>query len=86
MLSRQPRQTDEEPRRRGRAGWIVAVMVVVFVLYPLSTGPAMWLIHHGYVRNTPDGPAGIFYLPIKWLARMSPQFASVLSWYFDLWE
>ena len=50
MLSRQHRQTDEEPRRGSRAAWIgVAVLVFVFVLYPLSMGPALaWGCRNGY--------------------------------------
>ena len=60
------RQTDEEPRRRGRAAaWIVSMLVVVFVLYPLSVGPATFL-----VQRYPNSPSAAitcyvaFYEPL----------------------
>jgi len=34
-------------RRERRAKWTLAAgLVVVFVLYPLSAGPATWILHH----------------------------------------
>ena len=60
MLSRQPRQADEEPRRNIRSTWIVAVLVIVFVLYPLSIGPMNVLV----IRYGVSHRVFIAYLPL----------------------
>ena len=81
MLSR--RQTDEEPRRRSRATWIVAVLVVVFVLYLLSAGPMLFLNRHGYIS---DGAVTTAYRPIIYLIDGFPTIKSWVRNYLALWK
>jgi hypothetical protein len=35
---------SEEPKKRRSWGWIGWVLLAVFVLYPLSFGPACWVL------------------------------------------
>ena len=64
-------ETKDKPRPRSRARWIVAVLVIVFVLYPLSSGPvlatAFWLREATRI----DAFYGVMwvYLPILKLPR-----------------
>jgi len=56
---------------------LVALVVGVALLYPLSVGPAMQrgLSTGGYA----------FYSPLFQLAKASPPFGDVLRWYLNLW-
>ena len=67
---------DERPRKspeqKGR-GWWVAVLALPFfvlVLYPLSIGPASWMLEHGWLDMK---VAIIFYEPLDWLYDRAPE-------------
>ena len=72
---------DPKSKRRSPFGPVFAV-VVLLVLYPLSYGPAWWLIMNGYIS------ASVFsavYTPIYWLAENWEWFGDLLRWYIALW-
>ena len=54
-------EETDEPRPRRRAIWIVAMLAVVFVLYPLSIGPAYVLLVR---KPAPATAFKIIYWPL----------------------
>ncbi|HEV8003974.1 MAG TPA: hypothetical protein VGP63_29175 [Planctomycetaceae bacterium] len=60
---------SDEPKKRSRA-WVWMALVAILVLYPLSVGPAAWI-----VART-DSPAAyaftkVAYAPVRWLTSNS---------------
>jgi biotin transporter BioY len=70
--------------RQGRFTTIAIAMaagvVLLPILYVLSSGPALWLSTHGYFD-------GYYYFvkPLCWLADKSEIFDELLHWYLNLW-
>jgi hypothetical protein len=50
--------TDRKPTARF---WITAALAAVLVGYPLSLGPACWLVGRGFI---PSSCASVFYRPV----------------------
>ena len=84
MLSRQPRQTDEEPRRSSRSTLIVAVLVAVFVLYLLSIGPVVWLAERDVFSGSTVKAIENGYYPLVVVAEKAGA-EGALFWYIGLW-
>jgi hypothetical protein len=70
---------SDEPKKRFR-GWIGWTAVALFVLYPLSIGPAFWWADA-------DGPfserwetLNTVYAPLEWLAKVD-WFRNAMRWY-----
>jgi hypothetical protein len=57
--------------------WVWA-LVLIFLAYPLSIGPAakLW-------GAVPPGMVVAFYRPISWLCEKSPAVTKVVDWYLD---
>src|SRR5579872_6401276 len=79
-------------RRERWAKWTAVVLIVVFVVYPLSIGPACWLERRGWIprRVTDCAYAPLFYLvrlgaTEGTFIRIGP-FGGVIVWYVLLWE
>ena len=74
-------------RKKPTAGfWITVALVAVLVGYPLSFGPACWILTHqkllSKTRNAVEAP----YVPLFQLLRDGPSWARVpLGWYVSLW-
>lgn len=71
-----------DKRRRGWV-WIVAALVMVLVVYPLSVGPAIRL-----ATAYPDQLAGIYgvvYGPLILLTTVCEPAGRALDWYGRLW-
>lgn len=49
------------PHKPTAGFWITVALVVVLVVYPLSFGPACWLVNHEIL---PLRPTAIFYQPL----------------------
>jgi hypothetical protein len=66
------------------AGWTVAIIVVVPILYVLSIGP-VWAID--WWNHTQSSPAwiGAVYWPLVRLAEESDFAYQWLEWYLKLW-
>ena len=76
-----------EPQQRPRGGTSTLFLWLsffLFVVYPLSVGPAAWLMLK-YPSTQPVIAA--LYTPIEALCRHSPPFEKALEWYlFGVWR
>lgn len=60
--------------------WLLGALI----LYPLSVGPAMWLVA---VFPSLEKCAIIFYGPIVYVYKNSPEAEKLINWYvMDLWR
>jgi hypothetical protein len=79
---------NEEPKNRSRA-WIIWALVAVFVLYPLSVGPASlmyWRVLKGTSADKPFHAAcGIVYWPLDWLTRRNASLMDLATKYDHWW-
>ena len=60
----------------------VVGLVVVPVLYVLSTGPMAWLVDRFPALEF----VGYVYLPLMFLEDAFPPVGRALQWYVDLWR
>jgi hypothetical protein len=74
-------------KKPGVAFWVtVAVVVGLVVLgYPLSVGPANWLMRHGMFPEWTHSTLGTLYQPLNLACDNSEIFANVMRWYVSLW-
>jgi hypothetical protein len=72
--------TDEQKKKPGLAFYATVVVVIVLVLYPLSFGPACWVVAR--MQDYPDMPA--VYRPGLLMARRVRAIDSALQWYANL--
>jgi hypothetical protein len=66
-----------QKRRRARIVW---VLLVVFVIYPLSSGPAYWLCENARVSHD----LLLVYVPVFLLCELFPPLRTCLSLYVSL--
>ena len=74
---------DESKPRRRWPTYLLVVLVLLLVVYPLSIGPLVWLVRHDYLSKQ----SSIFYayMPLGWLEDQWPPFERALNWYAGLW-
>jgi hypothetical protein len=72
---------SDEPKKRSRAriGW---ALLALFVLYPLSIGPATLFCHRAHIG---DAWLAIPYGPIKWAMDSNQSIDSAFRAYVGLW-
>jgi hypothetical protein len=74
---------DNEKRERGPLLLILGAAVLFLpIVYVLSSGPAVWLMDHGYVSDI----IGLLYWPLHKLRLTFPLFKTVWEWYVELWR
>jgi hypothetical protein len=73
----------DKPKKPGWAFW-ATVVVVGFLVYALSIGPAVWLLAH-VVPPAAVGFVLLFYAPIVILAESTGPTKDLLQWYVHLW-
>ena len=75
---------SERDDKRGGSGCLIGVVLVLLlsVLYVLSSGPALGLHWRGYL---PTGFLRI-YAPLQWATEVCEPFASFLTWYKNLFR
>ena len=61
---------------------ILAVVLLLPVVYLLSTGPAFWLEVRGYAA---DEHVSTIYRPVLWIIDRSETCDAALDWYLSLW-
>lgn len=74
--------------RKRRTKWTLAVLLVLsVVVYPLSMGPACWLLTQEW---KPDGAHAVvhqLFAPLLWVYRNGPEPVHVvMRWYIFLWS
>jgi hypothetical protein len=76
---------DNPPKRRRRSFgvWAAVALVAGGVLYPLSIGPACWMMNHGWISLE---TYILLYTPVNTVVEKSPgPIAQGIEWYVDLW-
>lgn len=68
-------------KRRLSCGPLVDAALILLMLYVLSSGPVVWLVHHGYF--TGDLWRSLYW-PLFWLHNQRGIFGKALDWYVDL--
>jgi hypothetical protein len=78
------RQDSSDEARRGGFGTFTWLLVLLLVLYPLSTGPALKLAEHDVISLD---ALEYVYAPLGWLAQHSPPVQAFFDWYLgDVWD
>jgi hypothetical protein len=77
---------DDNPFCRTKliAGWTMAIILVVPILYVLSIGPVWAIDRWNHTQSSPPW-IGIVYWPLIWLANESDFAYQWLEWYLRLW-
>jgi hypothetical protein len=60
-------------------------IVALVILYPLSVGPAAWLIWHVKLPSWLGVVFGHVYSPLMWLDRRFPHAMEIVNNYISLW-
>ena len=60
---------------------VVAVVVAVALLYPLSIGPAIWLASRGYLR---ESTVQSLYMPVLLTAEQAEWLENAVTWWGSL--
>ncbi len=60
-------------------------VIVLFVLYFLSVGLAIWIYVNFLPFNVTAVVFGVVYNPLTWLARHNELFADFFTWYLSFW-
>src|SRR5262245_66604378 len=82
----EPFAMTPDRERPGLAFWTTVGVVVVFVGYPLSIGPAYWLRNQEWAPDETYHVVTLTYAPILWIYRQGPQpVHDFLRWYVFLW-
>ena len=71
-------------RKKRSWGWVGSVLLALFVLYPISVGPALWMRWHvndGRLTKSYE----IVYAPLELVCERSEELTDVLGWYEQLW-
>jgi hypothetical protein len=74
----------DEPKQRSRA-WIGWALLAALVLYPLSIGPAVWIVDSLGIRALTRSYRA-FYAPIFWAFDRSVTVADWVLWYANFWR
>jgi hypothetical protein len=83
---------DKIPEKKTSSPIVVAVLVLLPVLYVLSSGPAVRLISSGSAspstRLSPTATRMIiqFYFPLEWFVRHNRWLKEPISNYISLWQ
>jgi hypothetical protein len=76
---------DSRPTTKASASPLIAAAAILLLigvplLYLLSTGPAVWLVEHGYIdRNALEH----IYAPIGFCMEQSKWFQAAMAWYLS---
>jgi hypothetical protein len=74
-------------RRERWAKWTAVGLVMVFVGYPLSYGPACGLVAKGVIPESSMDAFAIIYCPMIWLITEGPvPVRQPVRWYHRLWQ
>ena len=75
---------NESKRRRQWLTYLAVVLVLVFVVYPLSAGPAIVIVNHS-ANEKVHNILGVIYAPLNIVAGSTPQTQQLLDAYLTWW-
>ena len=73
-----------DKRRPSPWVWVAVVAVLLFVVYPLSVGPVVWLLWRVPAPEWMSHVVLPLYVPVGWLSGMSRTLGDVAAWYITL--
>jgi hypothetical protein len=74
------------PKKPGAAFWATVVVAVLLIAYPLSMGPACWIVNQEWCPSAGQDAYPFVYLPIYVLYFNGPQpVQGAIEWYGELW-
>ncbi|MAG95055.1 MAG: hypothetical protein CMJ48_15120 [Planctomycetaceae bacterium] len=77
---------EEQDRQRSWGFWVAVVpLFLVFVVYPASLGPALWVFWNTDLLSGHALAVEAFYTPLEWAAENVPGVGYVMGWYRELW-
>ncbi len=85
-MDNQCHAAPEPERARHSLRWLGWVFAIIFIVYPLSTGPALLLYNSGIVPQAPLREIWIVvYSPLDVLLTANPEVKRGYQWYLHLW-
>jgi hypothetical protein len=76
-------ERDEKRSGLEYAIGLALLLILLPVLYVLSTGPAAWLWTHGYIS---EDALGVLYAPLNFACNSSETVAVLFDWYTSFWR
>jgi hypothetical protein len=75
-----------DSKKPGVAFWATVGLVVVLVGYPLSCGPACWVVNQKWCPSQLIDVFVWVWWPIGWLQNYGPQpIRDIIVWYYGCW-
>jgi hypothetical protein len=79
-----PQESKNAPKTRGGIKILIWFICSLLILYPLSFGPALWVIQK-FPGMKPHSK--VFYSPLTGVCAKSDTLDRLLDWYvFDVWR
>jgi hypothetical protein len=70
-------------KKPGAAFWSIVALFILFVVYPLSMGPAWWLVRRGRLPNSTMR----LYAPTTWMQKNVPgPIGDAIRWWAVIWQ
>ena len=79
------RNEGDDTRDRSAAVYCAFVVLALLVAYPLSIGPAAWVLNHFQNRDSLVWLWASVYATLIWLAEHSEEFGKLANWYLSWW-
>jgi hypothetical protein len=81
---------DDKPTKRGGGAAVVLVLIAVLIvlpmLYVLSTGPMVWMVHNGLISTSLVPILSVIYAPLEWVAHNVPVIGPAIENYVSWWR
>ena len=65
---------------------LIAVLIVLPMLYLLSTGPVVWMVHTGLISTSLIPILGSIYAPLEWVSQNVPVVGPAIEQYVEWWR
>ena len=64
---------------------LIAILVVLPMIYVLSAGPIVWMVHGGFINKSLVPAIGMIYAPLEWVAHNVPVIGPAIDNYVQWW-
>ena len=65
--------------------WTITALIAAPIAYPLSFGPAIAALNHGWIPQSEFGRFDRFYSPLKFFVNECRPLSTPYAWYLWLW-